>query len=80
MNIIIALKLLIIKCITEKRDIFHIYNLIVNLDIKFIHKIYFNYEFNEFENYQQLNFIEKALNKDCFENFIIKVVMLDSNV
>ena len=50
-RIVIALKLLIARCTVEKKDMFHIYNLIVNSDIKFVYKICFSYKFNEFKNH-----------------------------
>ena len=58
---------------------FYIYSLIVNLGVEFVHKIYLSHEFDELESHQQLNLIKEALNEDCFENLIIKVVMLDNN-
>ena len=76
----VILKLLIIKYTAEKRDMFYIYSLIVNLNVKFIYEICLNYEFDEFKDYQWLNLIKKALNKDYFENFIVEVVMLNDNV
>ena len=79
-NVVIALKLLIIKYITEKKNIFYIHNSIVNSNVEFIYKIYFNYEFDELKSYQWLNFIKKILNENCFKNFIIKIVILDDNV
>ena len=80
MKIITVLRLLIIRCTVERKNMFHIYSLIADSGIKFTHKICFNYEFNEFENHQQPNFIKKVLNKDCFKSFIIKVVIFDNNV
>ena len=80
MRVIAILELLIIRHTAEKRSIFHIYSLVINSDIEFVHEIYLNYKFNEFKNYQQLNLIEKILNEDYFENFIIKVVMFNNNV
>ena len=71
--------MLIAKCAAEKRSIFYTYCSVVNLGVKFVYKIYFNHEFSELENHQQLNLIEKILNKGCFENFIIKIVILDDN-
>ena len=50
-NIVIVLKLLIIRCIIEKKDMFYIHSLIVNLDIEFVYKIYFNYKFSKFKNH-----------------------------
>ena len=58
---------------------FHIHSSIMNLNVKFIHKIYFSHKFNEFKSYQQLNLIKEILNENCFKNFIVKVVMLDDN-
>ena len=79
-KIVTALRLLIIRYTAEKRGMFHIHSLIVNLDIEFIHEINPNYEFDELEGHQQLNLIKEILNEDCFEGFIIKVVMFDDNV
>ena len=50
-NVIAVLKLLIVRYTAEKKDIFYIYSLIVNLNVKFVHKIYFNYKFDEFKNH-----------------------------
>ena len=71
--------LLIIRCTTERKDIFHIHSSIINLDIEFVYKVYLNYKFNEFKNHLQSNVIEKILNKNCFESFIIKVVIFNDN-
>ena len=79
-RVIAASGLLIIRHTAEKRSMFHIYNSITDSGIEFVHKISFSYKFNKFEDHQQLNLIEKALNKDCFEGLIVKVVMLDDNV
>ena len=78
-RVIAVLGLLIIRCTAEKRGIFHIHSLVVNLDIKFIHKVNLSHEFNKFGSHQQLNFIEAVLNENCFKSFIVKVVMLDNN-
>ena len=51
-SVITALRLLIIRYIAEKRDMFHIYSLILNSDVEFIYKICFSYEFDKFENHQ----------------------------
>ena len=80
MRVVIALGLLITRCTVEKRSMFHAHYLIVNSGVEFVYRIYFNYEFDELENHQWSDFIEKALNKDCFESLIIKVVMLHNDV
>ena len=79
MNVVAVSKLLIVRHITEKRGMFHIHSLIVNSDVEFIHEICLNYKFGELESHQWPDFIEEALNENCFEGFIIKVVMLDNN-
>ena len=58
---------------------FHTHSLVTDSDIEFVYEICFNHEFGEFGDHQQLNLIEEALNEDCFEGFIVKVVMLDGN-
>ena len=78
-SIVAASELLIVRCTAEKKDIFYIYSLIINSGVKFVHEVYFNYEFDKLKDYQQSDLIEKILNKDCFKDFIVKVVMLDSN-
>ena len=79
-RIIVVLRLLIIRHTAEKRDIFYIHSSVTNSNVKFVYEIYFSYEFDEFKNHQQSDLIEEVLNKDCFEDFIVKVVMLDDNV
>ena len=51
----------------------------MNSDIEFVHEICLSHEFGELKDHQQLNFIKKILNEDCFKSLIIKVVMLDDN-
>ena len=58
---------------------FHIYSLVMDSDVEFVHKVCLSHEFNELEGHQQSDLIEEVLNEDCFESFIIKVVMLDGN-
>ena len=58
---------------------FHIYNSVTDLDVEFIHEVNLNHKFDKLESHQQSNLIGKALNEDCFEGFIVKVVMLDGN-
>ena len=79
MKVVITLKLLIIRCTAERRDMFYIYCSVINLDIKFVHEVCLSHEFDKFEGHQQPDFIKKVLNKDCFEGFIIKIVMLDDD-
>ena len=79
-KIVAALRLLIAKYAAEKKNMFHTHCSVMNSGIEFIHEVYLNHVFNEFENYQQLNLIEEILNKDCFKGFIIKIVMLNGNV
>ena len=59
---------------------FHIYNSVTDSDVKFVYKIYFNHEFNEFKSHQQPNLIKKILNENYFKNFIIKVVIFNNNI
>ena len=80
MKIVAVLKLLIIRYTAERKDIFHIHNLITDSNIKFVHEINLSHEFDEFKGHQQPDLIKKILNENCFESFIIKVVMLDNNV
>ena len=79
-SVVAALRLLIARCTAEKRDIFHTHSSVINSDVEFVYEIYLNYEFDEFRDHQQSDLIEKALNENCFESFIIKVVMFDDNV
>ena len=58
---------------------FYFHSSVINSDIEFIYKVYLSYKFDKFENHQQPDFIKEALNKNCFESLIIKVVMLDDN-
>ena len=51
MKIVTVSELLITKCTVEKRNMFHTHYLIADSDVEFVHKIYLNYEFNEFKNY-----------------------------
>ena len=51
MSVITVLRLLIIKCTAEKKNMFHIYNLITDSDVEFIYKICFSYEFGEFKGH-----------------------------
>ena len=78
-NVVIVLRLLIIRCTAERRDMFYTHCLIINSSIKFIYKICLSYEFSEFRSYQQLNLIEEVLNEGCFKSLIIKVVMFNGN-
>ena len=71
--------MLIIRCIAEKKDIFHTHSLITDSNVKFVYEIYLSYKLNEFRGHQQSNLIEETLNESCFEDFIIKVVMLNDN-
>ena len=48
-KIIIILRLLIIRCTVEKKNMFHIHSSVTDSDIKFIYEIYFNYKFNKLE-------------------------------
>ena len=50
-NIVAVSKLLIIRCTAERKDMFHIHNLIADSNVKFVYKVYFNYKFNEFKNH-----------------------------
>ena len=78
-KVITVSRLLIVRHTAEKKGMFYIHSSIVNSDVKFVHKVCFSHEFNKFKNHQQSDFIKKILNEDCFENFIVKVVMLDNN-
>ena len=51
MKIIIISELLIARCTAEKKNIFHIYNSVMNSDVEFVYEVYFNYKFNELENH-----------------------------
>ena len=79
MSVVAVSGLLIIRCTAEKRGIFYIYSSVVNSGVESVHKVCLSYEFGELKNYQQLDFIEEALNESCFKGFIVEVVMLDNN-
>ena len=78
-SIVAASELLIIRCTAERKNMFHTHYLIIDSDVEFVYEVCFNHEFGKFGSHQQPNLIEEALNEGCFENLIIKVVMLDDN-
>ena len=78
-KVIATSELLIIRHTAEKRDMFHIHNLIADSDVEFIHEICLSYEFNELKGHQQSNLIKKALNENYFKSLIVKVVMFNNN-
>ena len=51
----------------------------MNSDVEFVYKVYLSHEFDKLKGHQQSNLIEEILNEDCFEGFIIKVVIFNNN-
>ena len=58
---------------------FHTHSSVTDSDIEFVFKVYLSYEFDELKGHQQPDLIEEALNENCLEGFINKIVMLDDN-
>ena len=52
MSVVAVLRLLVIRCTAEKKDIFHTHSLIVNLNVKFVYEICFSHEFDELKGHQ----------------------------
>ena len=71
MNVVAVLRLLIIRCTAERRDIFHTHSSVANSNVEFVHEVCPNHEFGELEGHQWLDLIREVLNEDCLEGFIV---------
>ena len=80
MSVVAVLGLLITRCTAERKGMFHIYSSVVDSGVEFVHEVCLSHKFGELEGHQWPDLIGEALNEDCFEGLIIKVVMLDDNV
>ena len=74
-----VLGLLITRCTAERRGMFHTHSLVADPGVEFVHGVCLSHEFGELGGHQQPDLIEEALNEDCFEGLIVKVVMLGDN-